>query len=343
MNRCLLRWILVILMGLALALLLSSPYMAEAELVVESGTLSMNILEGGVPPKEENWTFQPDLEDETITHPQSYRDSTIEVTFEQDFITHRLVSGPHKGSRQTDEAWVVRIKINHPSQLRTAFSLDKAKGQGDADIVDVCKQKNAVVIMNGDFYKKATAKGYTVRQSVVYKDSAVNSEGILFDMLIIDSEGDLHPVYDATDEAIQAYVEENLTPNGRIVMDTLNFGPVLMVDGEVQNVKKSRVARHNLYEWQFPIMRIALVQTGHLEYAIVFTNGLGNRKSGLTMTEFADYVAEKCPGAILAYNLDGGGSANIAAHNERIHIRNKYIRSLCDFIYFASAESDEDD
>ena len=86
MNRCLLRWILVILMGLALALLLSSPYMAEAELVVESGTLSMNILEGGIPPKEENWTFQPDLEDEAVTHPQSYRDSTIEVTFEQDFL-----------------------------------------------------------------------------------------------------------------------------------------------------------------------------------------------------------------------------------------------------------------
>ena len=61
------------------------------------------------------------------------------------------------------------------------------------------------------------------------------------------------------------------------------------------------------------------------------------------MEEFANFVAEKCPDAILAYNLDGGGSANVAAHNERIHVQNKYIRKVNDFIYFASAEPEKDE
>ena len=339
MNRTLVRWIIVVLMGLALTLLVSSPNMAMAELVAEDGILPMNIKEGGIPPIEENWTFQPDKnEKKNATHPASYEDSTISITLEQDYITHKLVAGPHRGSKQTDEAWVVRIKINHVSQLRTAFAQDTEKGHGVADIVSVCKQKNAVVIMNGDYYKQAPAKGYTVRQGEVIKDTAENSQGILFDMLLIDSEGDFHAVYEANDEKIQAYIAEHLAPEGRTVLDTFNIGPFLVVNGEVQDVTQTQVARTNKYEWQYPIMRIAIVQTGHLEYAIVYTNGQGNRKSGLSMAEFADYVAEKCPDAIFAYNLDGGGSANVAAHNERIHVQNKYIRKVNDFIYFASAE-----
>lgn len=344
MNRSLVRWILVVLMGLALTLVLSSPNMAEAELVAENGILSMNIKEGGIPPLEDNWTFQPDKnEKKKETHPASYEDSTIKVTLEQDYITHKLVSGPHKGSKQTDEAWIVRIKINHVSQLRTAFAQDTAKGHGTADIVSVCKQKNAVVMMNGDYYKQAPAKGYTVRQGEAIKDTTENSKGIIFDMLLIDSEGDFHAIYEADDAKIKAYVAEHLTPEGRTVLDTFNIGPFLVVNGEVQDVKNTQVARTNTYEWQYPIMRIAIVQTGHLEYAIVYTNGLGNRKSGLSMEEFANFVAEKCPDAILAYNLDGGGSANVAAHNERIHVQNKYIRKVNDFIYFASAEPEKDE
>ena len=86
-------------------------------------------------------------------------------------------------------------------------------------------------------------------------------------------------------------------------------------------------------------MWIAVVQTGKLEYAIV-TVGTKSKTSGLTMQEFAEFVAEKCPDAILAYNLDGGGSTNVIFNNERIH-RNPDARKICDILYFASAATEE--
>ena len=55
------------------------------------------------------------------------------------------------------------------------------------------------------------------------------------------------------------------------------------------------------------------------------------------MAEFAQIVAERVPDAILAYNLDGGGSAQIVANGARI-FHNKTMRHIPDIIYFASAE-----
>lgn len=335
MNRNLLRWIIVILMGLSLVFVISCPYLAEAELVTENGILPLSINEGGVPPIEENWIFDG-------KQPTSYEDSTIKVSFEYGEINHKLVSGPHRGKKVTDATVIARIKIQHVSQLRTAWSYDTSSGSAAAKAEAIAKEKNAVVAMNGDFYKQTKEKGYTVRQGEVVRDTAENSKNYVFDMLIIDSEGDFHPVYSATTESIKAYVDENLTPLGRTVLDTFNIGPVLVLNGEVQDVSVSEVTKHGgregLYQWSTPCHRIAIVQTGHLEYAIIYTDSKGNRESGLTLQELAEYIAEQCPGAWLAYNLDGGGSANLVAHNKRIH-KNSYLRNISDIIYFASAES----
>ena len=330
MNRSLIRWILVALMAVSLLFTLSCPFIAEAE----GSVLPLDYKEGGKPLKEDNWV----LEGKT---PVSYSDSTIEATFEKGSITHTLTSGNHKGRKVTDETWVVRIRIQDASQLRTAVSRDSYKGRGQADAADIARSKNAVVAMNGDFFKYEYDVGYVVRQGELIRDATANARGILFDMLIIDSEGDFHVVYAATTEKINAYVEENLTPQGRTILDTFNIGPVLVLNGEVQDVAESEITRHGgsegMYQWSTPIQRIAIVQTGRLEYAIVFTNGEGQRLSGLTMAEFAEFVAEQCPGALMAYNLDGGGSAHIVAHGKNI-FSNSYLRNITDILYFASAE-----
>lgn len=336
MTRNILRWILAGLLALTLLLTLSCPYTAEAELVLASGTLPMDITQGGMPWNEENWTFSETRKSD----PVSYEDSTISVTFEHGELAHKLPSGPYKGKNVKDETWVVRIKINHVSQLRTAFSKDTPTGRHAYSADKIAKSKNAIVAMNGDWYKQSTNKGYTVRQGELIRNTTDNPDGILYDMLLIDSEGDFHAVYAATTEKIEAYVAENLTPAGLSVLDTFNIGPVLVLNGEVQDVSQTQVASYpgeGMFQWSTPIQRIALVQTGHLEYAIVYVNGKGHRESGVTMAEFADFIAEQCPGAWLAYNLDGGGSANIAAHNKKI-FSNSYLRDINDLIYFASAE-----
>lgn len=340
MRRNTLRWIIVAIMIIALVFTLSCPYIAQAE-----GVLPLDFLEGGKPLKGENWTFEGKL-------PVSYEDSTISVTFERDEITHILSSGSSQGKKVKDETWVVRIKIKDVSQLRTAVATDSYDGRGKADAAAIANSKNAVVAMNGDFFKYEYDVGYVVRQGQLIRDATANARGRIFDMLIIDSEGDFHVVYSATTEKIEAYVAENLTPLGRTILDSFNFGPVLILNGKVQDVSVSdppsesacEAARQKTYDLAFPIQRICIVQTGHLEYAIVETGGKGGRKSGFTCQEFAEYVAEKCPGAILAYNLDGGGSASLIAWKSEkagkgdMICRNPGHRNITDILYFASAE-----
>ena len=338
MNRSIVRWILVALMALVLILTLSCPYLAYAE----GETLPMDFLEGGKAPKEDGWTF------DEKGNPLTYEDSTIQVSFEFIQFEHVLTGSKNQGKKVKDEAWVVRIKIRDVSQLRTAASKDTYTGKAQTNAEIIAGSKNAVVAMNGDFFKYEFDVGYVVRQGEMIRDATGNARGRIFDMLLIDSAGDFHVVYSATTEKIDAYVEENLTPQGRTVLDTFNIGPVLVLNGEVQDVSQTEMARQGCYEWPYDIERIAVVQTGELEYAIV-TVGTKSGVSGMTMQEFAGFVAEQCPNAIMAYNLDGGGSANLTGtkqftRGEKIwqeHVRlnnNNDLRPITDILYFASAE-----
>ena len=343
MDRSVLRWILAALMALALAFVLSCPYEAEAEIVIDDWeeilpvALPLDYKEGGKPLREDRWVLDG-------KRPVSYSDSTIQVTFETDSVTHKLKSGNHKGKTVTDDIWIARIKIMHVSQLRTAVSYDTYKSDGRAKSTRIAWEKNAVVAMNGDYFKvENTDAGYIVRQGELIRDATHNARGLVFDTLLIDSEGDFHVVYAAVTETIEAYIRENLEPLGRTVLDSFNIGPVLVLNGEIQDVAHSEVTKHGdkregMFQWSTPIQRIAIVQTGHLEYAIVAANGEGERRSGFTMAEFAEIVAERCPGAILAYNLDGGGSAQLVAHGAKLFTNKYNARHICDMIYFASAE-----
>ena len=127
-------------------------------------------------------------------------------------------------------------------------------------------------------------------------------------------------------------------------MQTFNFGPFLVEDGRVPLIAQTEVANHETYEWRYPCQRICILQTGPLEYGIVEIYGRGGETTGMTMTEFAEYVAEKFPDAILAYNLDGGNSTCLVAWKsakagkcEMICKKGGY-REITDILYFASAE-----
>lgn len=315
--------------------LIDEEEVIEEEELLITPSLPMDYKTGGMPPKKDGWTLDGKI-------PVSYQDSTISVTFETDSITHKLSAGRYRGRTVTDEIWTVRIQIGHPSQLRTAVSSDSYKRPAHMDSIKLATGKNAVVAMNGDYFKSENRDaGYVVRQGELIRDATHNARGLVFDTLLIDSEGDFHVVYAAVTETIDEYIAENLTPFGRTVMDSFNIGPVLVLNGEVQDVARSEVTKHGgregMYQWSTPIQRISIVQTGHLEYAIVAANAVGNRKSGFTLTEFAKIVADQCPGALLAYNLDGGGSAQVAAHGRKL-FTNSYMRHITDIIYFASAE-----
>ena len=336
MNRNVVRWIITALMLLALTVGLSSPSVAEG------AKLPLDFTVGGKEPKKDNWT----MDGKTAV---GYKDSTIEVTSEKSYEVLPALENRKKGVKH--EVWVIRIKIQDASQLRTAVSKDTYTGRGQAKGEDIAKSKNAVVAMNGDFFKYENDVGYVVRQGEELRDATDNTRkikltedgkttsvtGKLFDMLVVDSEGDFYIIPEAKTQEITAFVENDLTPKGRTIMDTFNLGPALIVDGEVQQIAESRAARQGDYQWKYPQQRIALVQTGPLEYAIVEVHGKTDGTAGMSLQEFADLIAQKVPDAKIAYNFDGGGSTNLIMRNKRI-CKTPGLRDITDIIYFASAE-----
>lgn len=329
MNRNTVRWIVAVLMLLALGFGLSCPSIVEAE----GAKLPLDFTVGGSKTDKTDWEYDGKI-------PVGYKDDTIEVTSEKGSVV--LPAKTYRKKNVKHETWVVRIKIQDASQLRTAVSNDTYKGRGQAQGEEIARSKNAVVAMNGDFFKYENDVGYVVRQGEFIRDATdtkrkKKGQTICFDMLVVDSEGDFHVVPHAKTEDIEAFVEETLTPEGRTILDTFNLGPVLIKDGVKQDIESSQAALQGDYQWSSPQQRIALVQTGHLEYAIVEVYGKTNGQAGMTLDEFADFILEQCPGAMIAYNFDGGGSTNLIMNGKRI-CKTPGLREITDIIYFASAK-----
>lgn len=317
------RWLLAALMLCCIALLVSSPSIAEETV---PGKLPLDFTVGGMKPKAENWTY------DEKGNANGYTDSTIQMSLERGEITLTV-----KGKKVKHETVVIRVKIQDVTQLRTAVSKDTYKGRGQAKGVDMAKSKNAVVALNGDFFKYEYDVGYVVRQGEFLRDATDNKRNRIFDMLVIDDAGDFHVVYSADTQKIEQFIANDLTPAGRTILDTFNLGPVLVLNGEVQDISQSEVARQGFYQWPYPQQRICLVQMGPLEYAVVEVFGRTDSTAGMGLQEFAEFVAEQCPGAILAYNLDGGGSTNLVVNNKKA-CKTPGLREITDIIYFASAE-----
>ena len=300
MNRNTVRWIIAALMLVALALGLSSPSTAEEA----AGKLPMDFRLGGYPPKADGWTVEKEKD---VLVSAVYEDPTISVS-----IKRSMIENPVKGAKDKEiEAYVARIRIADVTQLRTAASNDNYK-KGASDPESMARDKMAVIAMNGDFFKGGNRDaGYLVRQGELIRDYTGNKRKVIFDMLLIDSEGDLHVVPSAVTENIESYINETLTPQGCTVLHTFNLGPALILNGDVQDISTSEAARQGEYQWCYPQQRIALVQTGHLEYAIVEVYGRTDSTAGMSLQQFAEYIAEQCPDAVIAYNLDGGGSTNL--------------------------------
>ncbi|MBR1683785.1 MAG: phosphodiester glycosidase family protein [Clostridia bacterium] len=314
------RWVIVGIMLVFIATMISSPALAETPV------LSMDFTQGGTVPKADGWTYD-DSGNEI-----GYTDSTIEMTLERGNLTLTV-----KGKKVKHETVVIRVKIQDVSQLRTAVSKDTYKGRGQAKGLDMAKSKNAVVAMNGDFFKYEYDVGYVVRQGEFIRDATANKRKRIFDMLLIDSKGNFHTIDQADTKKIEAYVSDALETEGLSILDTFNLGPVLIKDGEVQDISQSEVAREGLYQWKYPQQRICIAQTGELEYAIVEVFGRTDSSAGISLQDFAEFVHEQVPDAITAYNLDGGGSTNLVVNNKRA-CSTPGLREITDIIYFASAE-----
>ena len=210
------------------------------------------------------------------------------------------------------------VTVADASQIRTAM----AGRYGSTRVVlprVLSERMNAVFAVNGDFFNYRPT-GYLVRQGELYRDRPDKA----YDLLIIDDHGDFTVIQDPTEEKIRGFT-------GTIV-NTFNFGPALILDGE-------KVLPVKIFDGgtMKKTQRMAACQTGPLSYLFVATEGPENKGSlGLTLEELIDFLAG-LGGIRTAYNLDGGSSSSMVLGGEKINaLSARKTRSVCDILYFST-------
>lgn len=226
---------------------------------------------------------------------------------------------------------ITYVKVADASQVRTAMSNDDYNKRSYVSAESMAAHVNAVVAVNGDFFKYHYKVGYVVRQGVMYRDK-LNAKR---DLLLIDDHGDFSWVPAASSKDAAAYIAST----GINVVNSFTLGPVLVENGQARTMKSTVVASSGEFQWCYPQQRVAVLQTGELSYAIVETYGKTDSSQGLTLQEFADLIAYLFPDCRLAYNLDGGGSTNVVVNGARVHTTPGH-REICDILYFASAREE---
>ncbi len=267
-------------------------------------------------PVEDGTVFPPRPEylifEEGEKSPIGYEDPSISVRLER--------------GRFLESDWLaVRVKVAGPGQIRTAMS---SKFGQDVTVVGtvMARKANAVFAINAD-YCSARNGGYLVRQGRQYRLDCQGGH----DVLVIDSRGDFHVFDHATNEDIKSFTGT--------VYNSFTFGPCLVLDGKKRTDEDYAYFDVGMYK---QTQRMAICQTGPLEYLCVCCNGPENPGStGLTMDEFADLLMT-FDGIRIAYNLDGGSSSTAVfltsdMKYQKVNAKGSKVRDIKDIIYFASA------
>ena len=303
------RWSLLrsLLAALLAAASLFSFSLAEVE------PLDLDIMTHGYPSVKSGWISSGEYQDESI-HVVSYHKSR-----------------KPKSSREKTVCRWITIDIADASQLRTAMSMDSYDDPATVGAPTLAKHVNAIVALNGDYFKYNYDKGYVMRQGVLYRDALDGT----WDSLIIDDQGDFHDVMEATSESMAEAIS-GLEAEGRKPVNVFTFGPVLIKDGEIVRENYDT----EMHYASLATQRIALLQLDHLRYAVVEIDSDGGNGTGMNLGELARFILEIFPDCRMAYNLDGGGSTHLVVNGKQIH-QTVSGRAVSDIIYFASAQKPE--
>ena len=270
--------------------------------------LDQDSTEIALPPREDHYLYREGEE-----NPYGYVDPSIAVVLG----TGRIY--------ETNYMYA-RVRIADPSQLR-AIMASPTNSKSTVPGHKLAARVQAVVAINGDYNGGDEIRsGALVRQGKV---SRLNCHGDI-DLLAVKKNGDLAILPQATDADVNAVLKD--------CMHIFTFGPALVVDGVAQEIPRiGRIGSHK------EAQRMALCQTGPLEYLLITSEGPEDQNSvGLTIPQFTELIAS-FPEVQTAYNLDGGSSSTMVFRKngknwQKVNApTNKKIRPLKDIVYFADA------
>ncbi len=217
---------------------------------------------------------------------------------------------------------VVWVTIKSPTQLRTVCAGVPNENK-TARPSRMAKARNAVFAINGEYYIQRDRDIFVYRQGEMYR----KDPDPLKDILIIDENADFHLL---TSEDKQAEIDDFLQ-SGHQIINAFSFGPALVKDGEMCNVREDY-----FFDGKAKLARMAIGQVGPLSYVAVVCQGKDLSSLGCNHRQMAEFMATL--GLQSAYNLDGGLSCVMVLNGKLIGwTMPDNEREQSDIIYFASA------
>lgn len=256
--------------------------------------------------------------------PASDPDLFTEDGYEDDTISVKLEQREMDDGTKMHIAW---IKIADASQFRTTVAHpDDVSNAHPRLVTKMTKEANAVIAIGGDNYNQEPKKKSFIYRMTQKIRSKTNK---LKDILIIDDQGDFHMFINS--EGIAEYPDQ-MKKDGRKIVNAFTFGPALVKDGELIDIKRDYGYNPGGRE-----PRAAIGQMGPLSYVMVVIEVKDRSgKSGFSHHKLAEFMYEL--GCRQAYNLDGGNSAIMVFGDQVIKGQpGGDERQLCDIIYFSSA------
>ena len=215
----------------------------------------------------------------------SYEDENVKITYTQYTTNGTTIH-------------VADVRLSSAEYLKTAFA-DDTYGKNVTEATSaIAEAHDAILAINGDYYG-VQEKGYVIRNGIVYRDEAGESE-----VLCIYADGSMKIVDPSTVTA------QELADQG--VWQAFSFGPGLVEDGEISVSLDSEVGRAKASN-----PRTAIGVIDDLHYVFVVSDGRTDDSEGLSLYELASFMDQL--GVQTAYNLDGGGSSTMVFRNQIIN------------------------
>lgn len=213
--------------------------------------------------------------------------------------------------------YVADVRLNNINCFRTAFAKDQFGKNIKENVLSIAERHNAILTTSGDYYGM-NASRTVIRNGKLYRKS--NNDG---DLCVLYRDGTMKTFYN--NEMFDADAEME---NG--AWQAWSFGPSLFEkDGTPITTYGGYLAGAH------PRCAIGYYEPGH--YVFVVVDGrAADYSQGLTMVGMANLMKDL--GCAVAYNLDGGQSAQMAFDGEFVNQPYKGGRVVSDILYIGEVE-----
>ncbi len=243
-------------------------------------------------------------------------------TFTSDDASIAITSHTTGSGADTVTYYVADVVLSDATVLRSAFANNQFGENITALVSETATANGAVFAINGDYYGFRDT-GIVIRNGVVYRDAPAR-EGLVF------YDDGTVAVYDETSTSADELLEAG-------AWNTLSFGPAVVEDGAVvagiDDVEIDTNFGNHSIQGSHPRTAVGVIDENHLVFVVVDGRDEGYSR-GATMTELAQIMVDL--GATTAYNLDGGGSAEMWFDGEVVsQPSNGGERATSDILYIA--------